>query len=486
MPLLTKSKYLIGLQCPKYLWVLFHQPEIIPDSDDTALYRFDEGTLVGQLATKIFPKGIDLSGLEFADNLKKTQIALKKDKPIFEAGLLVDECFCRVDILVPVGDEWDIVEVKSSTRIKDVNLHDVSFQKFCCDGAGLKIRNCYLMHINNQYVRKGKINPEELFVKEDITAEVNELLSSVPENVSIMFEVINSKNRPDTRIGVQCSAPYDCPIEECWDFLPDNHVFELYRCGKKAFDLVENGVHAIKDIPEDFKLTNHQQLQKKCEESGKPHIDKENIKAFLETLEYPLYYLDFETFNTAIPLLNDIKPYQQIPFQFSLHIVENEKSEPKHISFLSADNKDPRKAFITSLIKSLGTKGSIIVYNQSFEIKILRELAELFPEHQKWFEETTDRIKDLLIPFRNFHYYNPKQKGSASIKKVLPALTNKSYDNLEINNGGSASLAFLNANFENKLTDEQKAQVHKNLEKYCHLDTEAMILIIQKLKEMVY
>ena len=479
MALLTKSKYLAGLQCPRYLWALIHDKEKIPDPDVSAQFKFDEGTKVGELATKLFPEGIDVPFEDFKDNLEKSKELLKEKKPLFEAGFMVNNCFSRADILVPVGDEWDIIEVKSGTKVKEVNIHDMSFQKYCYESAGLKIRKCFLMHLNNEYVRNGEIDLKKLFAKDDITSEVNDLLKDIKKKIDYLLEVINKDKYPEAVIGPRCKDPYECPLTECWDFLPENHVFHLYRGGKKSLQLFEDGIHAIRDIPEDFKLNDKQGIQKDCELKEKIHIHKESIKHFLNTLQYPLYYLDFETFSTAVPMFDGLKPYSQVCFQFSLHVVEKEGDKPKHYEFLYSGNEDPREEFILALKKVLGDKGSVVVYNQSFEINRLKELGEQFPEHKDWVENTIGRIVDLLIPFRNFSYYNPIQKGSASIKKVLPALVGKDYSGMEIGDGATASVEFYNMVY-NGGKDVQKA-----LLKYCELDTLAEVMIVEKLKEII-
>jgi len=479
MALLTKSKYLAGLQCPRYLWALIHDKGKIPDPDVSAQFKFDEGTKVGELATKLFPEGINVPFEDFKDNLEKSKDLLKEKKPLFEAGFRAGDCFSRADILVPVGNKWDIIEVKSGTSVKEVNVHDMSFQKYCYEAKGLKIRKCFLMHLNKEYVRKGEIDLEKLFVKDNITSEVEELMKDIKGKIDYLLEVINKDKYPEAVIGPQCKDPYECPLTECWDFLPENHVFHLYRGGKKSLQLFEEGIHAIRDIPENFKLNDKQGIQKDCEIKGKVHIHKESINHFLKTLQYPLYYLDFETFSTAVPMYDGLKPYSQVCFQFSLHVVEKEREKPKHYEFLYSGNDDPREEFIFALKKALGDKGSVVVYNQSFEINRLKELGEHFPEHKDWVGNTIGRIVDLLIPFRNFSYYNPVQKGSASIKKVLPALVGKDYSGMGIGDGATASVEFYNMAY-NGGKDVQKA-----LLKYCELDTLAEVMIVEKLRELV-
>ena len=480
--LLSKSKYLNGLQCPKYLWVKLNEPDRVPRFDTSMLYRFNQGHLVGEFAKKLFPDGVDIPDDDFTINLKQTEELLKERKPLFEAGIMVDNTFSRIDILKPVGkDEWDIIEVKSSTKIKNINFHDVSFQRYCCEKYGLKIRNCFLMTVNNEYVRQSDIDPAHLLTMTKIRDGAT---NGLQQRVDSMFSTIASDKCPAITIGKQCDSPYECPLkEECWSFLPENNIFDMYGSKKDAFELFEKGIYSFKDIPDGFPLSGKQEIQKGCDISEKPHIDQEPIRLFLNNLEYPLYYLDFETFSGAIPLFDGTRPYQQIPFQFSLHVVDVESATPRHYSFLADAEGDPRAKFVASLKRVLGNSGSIVVYNQSFGKGVLSALAEMFPEYNDWVENLNDRIIDLLAPFRSFHYYDARQKGSASIKNVLPVLTGTSYDHLNISDGMNASLAFLGV-ISNSASAEEGIKIRNDLEKYCELDTEGMIWIVDKLKEL--
>ena len=273
---------------------------------------------------------------------------------------------------------------------------------------------------------------------------------------------------------------------ECWRDLPDDNVFTLYRAGKKAIDLYESGVISIRDIPDGFKLNGSQKIQKDAISNGKPNINGAEIANFVSTLEYPLQFLDFETFSMAIPIFDGTKPYQQISFQFSLDIIEKEGEQPTHYSFLAKGREDPRKAFTGALKKAILEKGSIVVYNASFEKRILKELLELFPS-EKWITGAINRLADLLVPFRSFHYYHPKQNGSASIKQVLPAMTGRGYDALAIKNGGMASLKYFKMTYGpngEKPSEKEAEKIREELEEYCALDTKGMIGIWEALKKL--
>lgn len=479
--LLSKSKYLNGLQCLKYLWITFHEPGKISEPDDATQYLFDQGHRVGELAKKLFPEGIDVPPSDFMGSIRQTRQLLEQRRTVFEAAIMTGGLYSRVDILKPADDvRWDIIEVKSSTRVKDVEVEDVAFQKYCCLQAGLEIRNCCLIHINNEYRRQGEIEPEKLFTSQDISDRVEEIMGAMADRVDEMLETIAAERCPDVVIGPYCTSPYACPVAGCRDFLPDFNVLELYRAGQKGYELLENGILSINDIPETFKLTDNQQIQKEVVASQQPHRDTKMIAEFLDSLVYPLYYLDFETFSTAIPLFDGTRPYQNIPFQFSLHIVAREGAKPEPFSFLAEGRADPRPELLSALKNLLGDSSSIIVYNQSFEAGVLKNLGESFPDYADWAAGITDRFVDLFVPFRRMWYYHPAQKGSASLKAVLPALTGKGYEGLNISNGEDASLSFQRVTYGDA-TEEEREKVRRDLEEYCGLDTAGMVWIVEAL-----
>ncbi|MFH1972347.1 MAG: DUF2779 domain-containing protein [archaeon] len=460
--MLSKSNYLIGLQCLRLLWTYKNDKESMPEHSEETLFRFDQGKEVGELAKKLFPKGIDIEDKDFKYNLKKTQEFLDKNVPLFEPSFLVEDLYARADILVPTGKKWDIIEVKSSSSVKDVNTHDLAFQRYVYEKAGLKIRKCFLMHLNKDYRLKGKVSVRNLFKIDDITDEVKNNSILIPENVERMQDILEGK-MPKVDIGKQCKKPYACNlINECWAFLPEDSVMELYNSRKK-FELLDSGVLLMKDIPKTFELNDKQEIQVK----GKVHVDKKKISNWLGGLKEPIYYMDFETFMTAIPMYQGCKPYQQICFQYSLHV------KGKHYEYLSKGLRDPRKMFLNSLLKRLGDKGSIVVYNKSFEINRLKELGSYYDVDVS---SVVDRIVDLMDVFRGFYYYDPKQKGGCGLKAVLPCF-GLDYSDLEIQGGSVASLEFFRG-----FNDEN---VRESLLEYCKRDTYAEVVIVEKLREMV-
>jgi len=506
-PFISKSKYLSGLQCHKLLWFQCNAKDQIPAVDAQTQAIFDQGHLVGELAKKLYPGGIEIAGAanDFGKILELSKEALSQRKPLFEAAFksgmkasfngdrpqMKDAfdraiAYARADILNPVGkNDWEIVEVKSSTEVKDINLHDLALQRYAYEGAGLSITKCFILHINNEYVRKGEVEPTKLFTKKDVTKEVQALMKTVRPNLETMVDVIRQKRQPDIEIGLHCSDPYDCPLQElCWKFLPDHNPLTLYYFKKeKGFELIHDGHLDIRKLPSSVSLGDKQQIQIDALRSRKSHIDKEGIRDFLDQLEYPVYYLDFETFGTAIPLFDDVRPYEQIPFQFSLHIVEAQGKKPKHESFLADGASDPRPEILKRLKKLLGNEGSIVAYNAPFEKDKLNKASGIFEDYAKWYQVIEPRFVDLLTPFKSFYYYHPDQCGSASIKAVLPALTGKSYEGLDIAEGGTASLEFLRVTFGD-VEEKERQKVRQDLETYCALDTEGMVLIVDEMERL--
>ena len=483
--ILSKTNFLYGQQCHKYLWTLLHDPQSVPAPDAATQFVFDQGHDVGALAQKLFPNGISMPTNDFSANCRVTRENLGGDRPLFEAGILAGHVYCRLDVLNPAGDgSWDIIEVKSATSVKDVNILDVAFQRFCCLSAGLKIRSCKLAYINNKYVRQGEIDPKQLFIVEDITARVDEASAGLGEKVEEVLAVMSQQQCPEKEIGQHCTDPYECPLQPvCWAFLPEHSVFDLYWAGKKRFELYENGVLHIKDIPSGFVLNPKQQIQISCVNSGEPHIDKTGIKTFLDSLKYPIFFLDFETFGTAIPMFDGTRPYQQIPFQFSLHVVFDNDDGTLQFGYLADGAEDPRPKLAAELKELLRDSGSIVAYYAPFEKQVLEDLAVALPQYRAWVDGLQGRIVDLLKPFSNFHYYHPGQKGSASLKKVLPALTGISYEGLAINDGKLAGVAYMAATYGNA-SEEERKKIRQDLQQYCGQDTGGMVEIINKLCEV--
>lgn len=476
MPLLTKSKYMNGLQCPRLMW--FADRKMLPEITISDEHKFKQGHDFEKYVKQLYPKHVDLSELDFTANIEKTKEMIDDKETIFEAGIKVEDYFIRADILKPNGKSWDLYEIKSTTQVKPQHIPDLAFQKFVCEKAGLKINKCFVVFLNNEYVKKGEINAEEMILQEEVTGKVEEI-HDIERNAIEFLKILSQEEPPNICISMDCNKPYSCALKnDCWSTLPENNVLHLTNW-RVYWDLLAKGIKDIKDIPEGTQLNAKDIILIKAVEKESPVVLKKELREFLDSLNYPLCHFDFETFDTAVPIFDNSSPYQKIPFQYSLHI-QRENGEVEHKEFLS-EGGDPRKKLLEQMKKDLKGKGDIIVFNKAFEISVMKKLAENFPEHADWLEQAINRIVDLADPFRKFYYYNKSQKGSYSIKKVLPAITGKSYSELEINNGGEASMLYFYSHIEPKL--ENKEEIRKNLLKYCELDTIGMVWIIEKLNE---
>lgn len=446
---------------------------------------FSQGHDVGRLAQQLFPGGVD-AGIFVPDKYQKsiemTQKLIKNGAMvIYEAGFAINGLHCFVDILVHDKDGWKAYEVKSSTQVKPVNLLDAAFQYHVMSLCGLHLVDISLVVLNTAYERKGNIDIKSLFKIESVYKKVLDLQDKIKQDIDDYFVTLNAPSPPVVDIGPHCTDPYDCDFHShCWNHVPDYSIFNISRLsGDKKWELYRMGILKFEDIPPDFKLNDSQWQQVLAELKGETHIDKSAIQRFLDSLSYPLHFLDFESFQPAIPLFDNSRPYQQIVFQYSLHTIESAGSEPVHRAFLADnDSSDPRIPFINQLIGDIGETGDILVFNRSFEAGRLNEIAASFPNFQFPVSNIVHRMKDLMVLFQQRQYYVPEMKGSYSIKQVLPALVpGFNYDNLAIGDGGSASHAFMSLVSEK---NQKKIQMtRENLLEYCRQDTLAMVEILK-------
>ncbi|MCX6641117.1 MAG: DUF2779 domain-containing protein [bacterium] len=475
--LLSKSRYLSGLQCAKRLWIEIHQPELLPKIEPSQQKIFDQGTEVGKLARERFPGGV-LIGADhqhISDALSQTDAAIAGGAEIlFEAAFTSNQTFVRPDIIRKIGsDRWEIIEVKSSTQVKPENLHDVAIQTYTVQGAGLNVVKSTLMHLNTECVYPDLSN---LFTLSDITDEVAALLPVIPQNVAAFRMILLADTEPDVPIGSHCSSPYGCPLmDQCWAWLPEPSIFNIpgLKWTKKD-DLLLRGLLELEQLPDDFKLNDAQDRYIRSYLTQSPVIDWEAIREILSSLQYPLYFLDFETDNPAVPRLDGMHPYGQFPFQFSCHILQ-ENGELAHAEYLHLTTSDPRADLCQALLKTLGDKGTIVAYNSAFEISRLKNLATWFPQYQPRIDGIIRRMWDQLIIFRQY-YSDYRFGGSNSIKNVLPVLIpSMNYQDLEVGEGGAAQIAW---NEMIRLPDSpEKDKLIGDLKTYCGQDTLAMVEI---------
>lgn len=486
---LSKSKYCRGLQCKKMLWLEKYKKEEQTDLNNESV--LEQGNAVHEVAKYLFGHHINI---EFSENLnqmiKDTYITIEsyKDIIITEASFNYKNNFCSVDILKKNGDKYEIYEVKSSTELKDIYINDASYQYYVLTNLGFNVTKCTVVVINNKYIRQGQLELDKLFFKQDITADVISLQSTVAEKIKEIDKYMESELEPQDDIDIKCFKPYECPFfKYCTKHLPDKNVFDIASMhNSKKIKLYKDGIYTYNDLlNSDINDKQKQQLEYDLY-NKEEYINREKIREFINSLSYPLYFLDFETYQMPIPLYDDICPYEQIPFQYSLHYLEQENGPLKHLEYLANPDEDPRRILAERLVKDIPKDTCVLAYNMSFEKGVIKKLALLYPDLSEHLMNIYNNIKDLMIPFRNRDYYSKEMKGSYSIKYVLPALfpddETLNYKNLElIHNGKEAMDSF--RQLSNLNEDELEYTRHRLL-KYCELDTYAMVKIYEKLKDL--
>ena len=487
---LSKSKYCKGFQCPKILWLDKYKPEVGEDVlPETVLAN---GTMVGDLARGYYG---DYRLVEFTNDKQAMceqtkQFIAEGTENIAEASFLYDGLYCAVDILHKNGDGWDIVEVKSSTHVSPIYEEDMAFQNYVLTKCGLNVKRVFNMHINNAYVRHGELDLNGLFKVEDYTYSAQVRFNAVEKNVASIREYVMDENERPKDIDTCCQIPYDCAYwKYCSRHIPEKSVFNVSRLQlNKKYELYRKGIVSYEDLlKNEYVLNPRQVLQVETSVLNLPdHIDKDEIQSFLKTLTYPIYHLDFETYQEAIPQFDGGKPYAQIPFQYSLHI-EYEDGTLIHKEFLAKEGTDPRRELAESLCTDIPMDVCSLAYNMSFERAVIQRLADLFPDLAEQLLNIRENMHDLMIPFSKGYYYCDAMQGSYSIKYVLPALCpgdpELDYHNLDgVHNGSEASAAFATMHLH---TPEEIAVIRENLLKYCGLDTYAMVKVLGRLKEAV-
>ena len=484
---LSKSTFIKGVQCEKALYLHKFNSELADEISQQQESIFQTGTNVGILAQELFPGGIDASPTDYTkyfESFKYTQQLIHEGaEVIYEAGFCFDYVMCFVDILVKKDGRWHAYEVKSSTKVSETHIIDASLQYYIMKNSGLELADISIIHIDNNYVRDGALDLNQLFHSVSVVNQAENNNDYVKNKLLDLHTTLSKDSVPNIDIGTHCSYPYDCNFKShCWKHIPEYSIFDLSRLNKKIKWSLYHGRHIeIKDLPTDTKLSDNQKIEIDSYINQSEIINKSKIREFVKSLSNNIYHLDFETYQSAVPPFNGLKPYQQIPFQYSAHYENNGTIE--HCEFLADHSNDSREAFVKALINDMNKEGDILVYNIGFERGRLNELIRILPKYQAQLEAIIDRMKDLMIPFKEKWYYVPAMKGSYSIKYVLPALVpSLSYDNLEINNGSSASSTYANLHTLSDL--DQINQTRKNLLEYCKLDTFAMVKILEVLRSV--
>jgi len=487
---ISKSKFIAGVQCLKRLYFQVYEPNRTETLDDSDNARLEQGREVGLLARAAFPGGA-LVAEEFwdvASALARTSALIEDGSvpAIFEGTFRFGGVLVRADILVrQPGGRWRLIEVKSSVEPKEHYIYDLAIQNHVLSGYGLDISSAGIIHLNRDYVYDGRqYDLGKLFTITDFTGEIQKL--DVPKLLAEQRAVLADSAAPDIQPGDQCEDPYECEFfSRCNTAAPENHISFLPNLrGKRLQALLEGGFHSINDIPEDFSLTEIQRRNCDAVQTGRTWVS-ETLQDELAGLEYPFYFMDFESLNPAIPRFEGTWPYHQIPFQWSVHRQLEAGADLDHFEFLATDSEDPRRDFISSLCETLGQHGHIIAYNASFEAQRLSQLADWFPEFRDQIEQIKTRLWDLLPVVRN-HVYHPDFHGSFSLKSVLPALVpDLTYEGMEVANGTDAGAAWEKL-IRGDVSDAEKDRLKTALLAYCRQDTLAMVRVLDQLRTLQF
>ena len=499
---LSKSKYCGLWQCPKIAWMRKYMPEEAV-VDEGVLARMEAGNELGDLARGLFGDYVNVTAyngeeLELSQMIDDTGVEMDKGTPIIcEASFSYNGLYCAVDILKKENGGWSIYEVKSSTKHrkddgtweddKEVYIADISYQRYVLEHCGVPVTGTFLVCLNGDYVFDGELDLSRLFFISDVADAVKTEIKNIESNIAIAERILSSAEEPDIDLSVSCKKPYPCAYwEYCSKHIPEESVFNVYRMWfSKKIEYYRKGWITYRDLLQNAPIKNEKQLrqlQYGVEERG-TFVNREEIAGFLQSLSYPLYFLDFETMQPVIPQFIGTRPYMQIPFQYSLHYIEQENGELKHREFLAEAGTDPRRALAERLCEDIPMNVCVTAYNKAFECTRIKELAEIYPDLAEHLLNIRDHIVDLLVPFQSGWYYNRAMGGSFSIKSVLPAIfpddPELDYHNLDgVHNGSEAMAVFPKLS---SMTPDECEKARSNLLKYCELDTYAMVKVWQEL-----
>lgn len=486
--ILSKSTFIRGWQCLKSLYLYKNFVHLRDPLSAERQAIFSRGSNVGVLARRLFPGGKDATiPKKYAAQVERTRQLMDAGVTvIYEAAFQFEQVLAVMDIIVKKDDKWYAYEVKSSARVSAAYLLDAALQYYVITNAGIDLQDISIIHINSQYQRNGSIELDKLFTIVSVKQDALRAQPLVADKIVSAKDVLFNTSTPDVQIGEHCFSPYVCDFKgHCWSHVPKDSVFDISGMSRQQqFDMYNEGIVRIADVPEGYTLEKPARMHVNSFTSKQPVVNKEGLKTFLAGLAYPLYFLDFETFMPAVPLYDKTKPYQHIPFQYSLHYKENKASEAAHKFFLAEAGMDPRREFLERILKDTEAPGDILVYDDLMERSILNSLAADFPVYKDDVKERLSRIKDLAVPFQQRLYYHPAMKGSYSIKNVLPALVpGLRYEQLAISSGNMAMTAYEQLQRESDLF--AIAETRDALLEYSKMDTLAMVKLLEVLEKAV-
>lgn len=493
--ILSKSDFLKYLQCPKYFWLYKHKPEVLGDQslDEFAQQIVEQGNEVEAWARKLFPDGVMVESKREQAIIDTQALLEAGHKIIFQATFEAEGFYAMVDILTwnEANQAWVVNEVKGTTSKeikKEEHYADACFQRFVMKKSGYKVGQVNLLELNKEFRKDGDIVPSLLIQATDITPDIDEISGNVEIQMTDAKTLMLREEEPRVCDCIYKSRANHCPaFAYCHPDVPEYSVHDICRIGaskKKLTEIIDNDWRRITDIPLEFELSKTQESHVHATITGDITIKIDEIRAELGKIEYPIYFLDYETYPSAVPIFDGCYPFQQVPFQYSLHILREPDGKLEHSEFIQKTNINPMPALAEQLRADLGDIGSVIVWNKKFEMKCNEDLGEANPDLTEFFADVNNRVYDLMEIFSKYLYVHKDFKGSTSIKYVLPVLVPEvSYADLNVQDGGMAVTGWKRMMFE---TEDQgaKDQMARDLLAYCELDTLAMVKIWEALKDI--
>ena len=486
--LISKSDFLKYLQCPEYFWMSKYKPDLITagDIDPFVQQIIDQGIEVEDWARKLFPSG-HLINTWKEEAIADTQTAIEAGTSIlFQAAFRADGLMARIDVLEKTNTGWNIYEVKGTTskdKKKADHYWDAIFQREVMTRAGYQVDNIFLVELDKEFVKEGDIDPQALLRMTNITKELQSMNEEIRQEINLAKAHLVKTTQPTSCNCNLKSRKNQCPAFTFFNpYFPEYAVHDLARVSAKKLSLFDDiNVVAVDDIPDDFDLTPNQHNQVWTYLNDETIMKEDAIRKQLDQLEYPLYFLDYETYPTAVPVYDGCYPFQQVAFQYSLHILDSPESEYVHREYLHNDQSSPTRSIAESLCQEIGPTGSVIVWNKKFERKCNEDLAAMYPDLADQINSINNRLFDLMEIFSRQNFVHKDFKGSASIKKVLPVTCPElTYDGMNIADGGTACSSWKEMVFGN-LPIEQCKLIENDLREYCKLDTWAMVRIWQNM-----
>jgi len=491
---ISKSDYMLFLRHPAWLWLKKHDKTKLPPIDEDTQAFFDAGFVFESFAEQLFPDSVKIESdrnnhqpynyQSYKDLTPKTAYQIKSGaKTIIQGRFEAGNITCICDVIVKIDDKtFDLYEIKSSTQAKPEHEYDLAFQAEVIERNNYKVRNIYVIHVNNEFIRNGEVDAKKLTKITEVTENVKKLKDFTEKNILKALEIIKLKECPDISPAHSSLGAFGdwLSIYKTMADIDEYSIYHLCSPGAdKIGELEALGIKKISDIPDNFILNDKQSKQVHATKHNKVLINIPKIKSFLDQLKFPLYFLDYETLSSVVPYFDGLGPYKQLPFQYSLHVIDKPNGKLKHFEYLHSNNSNPVKPLTESLKSQIGNEGTILVWFEGFEKSCNELMGTIMPEYQKFYKSLNNRIIDLMTPFSTGAYVHKDFFGSASIKKVLPVLIPElSYKNLDIHAGGAAQRLWMDAVLYGK-RDAEKDKILNDLIKYCGLDTLAMVKIYE-------